>query len=955
MEFGSQRRDGEVSHCRSLGSNCHPSSQSRKISIGIMGDSSKTKPRTTTENDGITAVGQQINNSQNNLMRNGRLNGVKAQCENNKNPSALEQTSSPWVSTRLFQQEVHTSTALHAKENTHIHAASGGSYSRSSAAKEERVTVTQTAKVNQKGYTVAQRETVERSFANVHEVHTPVKEMIEDKMSTPVTRSTEGLRMKLMEILGATSSPVKPVSEFRPSDMKECNLKDNKSQPVMQPIQDSDTIEKDSEDPDYTAKRPVTRPLLRKGASKKVPESKTGTGSYFTRKRKNQENNASPFVDGLSRQQDGTSMGGSKSLGRMGKKSLKLEPNKSLLNAQCETRQTANGSKLKTPAEKISSYGNKIFTSHNLPSEKKDNVGEPDTRHRDDASLESPLRNKRDQTLFNAQCKATKTRKTANESKLKAPAEKISFHGNKTVTSHNLPSEKKGNVGEPDTRHWDDASLESPLRNKRDQTLFNAQCKATKTRKTANESKLKAPAEKISFNGNKTVTSHNLPSEKKGNFREPDTRHRDEASLESPLRNKSDQTCDISCPNVDEPDTRHRDDASPQSPLRTKRDQTNDISYLARESTQQEEFFDPSLKNIVEPSPVFHIPTNGTRPSFADSPLGSPEKDTHGNADHTGNAEQFDSGKFHGFISFLSPAQYHCKKHVEAEAEAELSDDGEEHEDYHFTPWNFTTEDKDATKLPEQCSEETHSDNSPEVSANEDEETEHESPEIANAKEARFTLHPNKKFRSQEGSEVNELSPLADSVKGTEQSNKFEEDSDQNNEDELETVVTILSLALERIEKKIKAATAKKSADIISSAAQEIHVQLQTTDSHIQKDMGKLINLAKLKRKSGEARLEEKQERVRVIYEKFKDDVNQHLQECKSIVSELGSQEAELKQTMEKQNAIHRKLIRQAEEAVESQLKNADRRVTAVNKLAREKTLHLRNAIAAFLEEDDMN
>ncbi|OIW13019.1 hypothetical protein TanjilG_15468 [Lupinus angustifolius] len=127
----------------------------------------------------------------------------------------------------------------------------------------------------------------EFTFTTEKEVYESDKTKPEDK-TTRSENSTENLRMKLCQILGTTSVPETQhagsqtrnkgkVEERLPLEQA-VNPKDNK---FVKTRQYSDTIETDSENPDHTPKRPVTRSLTRKRMpSKKQPaKGKNGTSS----------------------------------------------------------------------------------------------------------------------------------------------------------------------------------------------------------------------------------------------------------------------------------------------------------------------------------------------------------------------------------------------------------------------------------------------------------------------------------------------------------------------------------------------------------------------------------------------------------------------------------------------------------------------------------------------------
>ncbi|RZB41502.1 Meiosis-specific protein ASY3, partial [Glycine soja] len=175
------------------------------------------------------------------------------------------------------------------------------------------------------------------------------------------------------------------------------------------------------------------------------------------------------------------------------------------------------------------------------------------------------------------------------------------------------------------------------------------------------------------------------------------------------------------------------------------------------------------------------------------------------------------------------------------------------------------------------------------------------------------------------------------------------DEASEQNQDGFVRAVELLALELGKLQSKLKSMTSQKSSEILKSVAEEIHLQLQNVHSQIQTDMGKLTSLGKSKRKRLETRFEEvfsllsfvpfltfsssnknvdQQKQLRLIYNRFKEEVNQHLQDCRSTVEDLEADRIEIKRTMEKQRVAHKKLLSQVEAAVQIQLDDAQRKIT---------------------------
>ncbi|XP_050370017.1 meiosis-specific protein ASY3 [Argentina anserina] len=196
-----------------------------------------------------------------------------------------------------------------------------------------------------------------------------------------------------------------------------------------------------------------------------------------------------------------------------------------------------------------------------------------------------------------------------------------------------------------------------------------------------------------------------------------------------------------------------------------------------------------------------------------------------------------------------------------------------------------------------------------------------------------------------------EGSPVMRGHKWTVEDNCMEEPSDPNEVDGLARAVELFALGLEKLKTKMKTATTRKSSEILTSVAAEVQLRLQNVESQIQTDMGKLTNLSKSKRKKLETRFEEQQGQLKVICDKFKEQINQHLQDCKSTFEGLDVYQTEFKGTVEKQKASHRKLVSQVEEAIENQLNDAQKRIKVMNETRRGQMLQLKRQLASCLRE----
>ncbi|XP_072058092.1 meiosis-specific protein ASY3-like [Arachis hypogaea] len=167
--------------------------------------------------------------------------------------------------------------------------------------------------------------------------------------------------------------------------------------------------------------------------------------------------------------------------------------------------------------------------------------------------------------------------------------------------------------------------------------------------------------------------------------------------------------------------------------------------------------------------------------------------------------------------------------------------------------------------------------------------------------------------------------------------------------------VGLFAMELSKLKSKLRSMACHKSSEILKSVSEEIDLQLQNVHSHIQTEMGKLTNLSKFKRKRIEAKFEDQQKQLRLICDRFKEEVNLHLQDCKSTIEDLDADQIEIKGSLEKQRVAHKKLISQVQEEVDIQLNDAQKKITAAQEMARGKLLQLKRVIAMCLKDGVLN
>nr|XP_043636888.1 meiosis-specific protein ASY3 [Erigeron canadensis] len=175
--------------------------------------------------------------------------------------------------------------------------------------------------------------------------------------------------------------------------------------------------------------------------------------------------------------------------------------------------------------------------------------------------------------------------------------------------------------------------------------------------------------------------------------------------------------------------------------------------------------------------------------------------------------------------------------------------------------------------------------------------------------------------------------------------------SDSSVQDGLAGAVKLFALALERVQSKIQSTTSRQSAAILLSVSKNMHSQLQNAESKIQNEVGKLTDLGKSNRMHTENQYKEQQEQLKQIFEKFKEEVDQHLSKCQTTLEGLEAHQVQVRGMVEKQRLSHKKFIQQTEQAIETQLNDAQKKIADVHRMAKEKMLKLKYGIAGCLKE----
>ncbi|CAE6054738.1 unnamed protein product [Arabidopsis arenosa] len=338
------------------------------------------------------------------------------------------------------------------------------------------------------------------------------------------------------------------------------------------------------------------------------------------------------------------------------------------------------------------------------------------------------------------------------------------------------------------------------------------------------------------------------------------------------------------------------------------------------------------MEKSVEPENEFQSPTFGYKaPISSPSPCLSPEASPLQPRNISPTLEETETPIF----SFGTKKTSQVTTGQASDTERRLPDFLEKKRDYSFRRESSPEPNKDLV-LSDPSSDERDSDGSEEDSPVLSHNNSPEERKTANWSNEKSKLGSSSAKRNSNLKGIGRvvLSPPSSLSKGIDKTDSFQHCSemDEDEDEGLGRAVALFAMALQNFEKKLKSAAEKKSSEIIASVSEEIHLELENVKSHIITEAGKTSNLAKTKRKHAETRLQEQQEKMRMIHEKFKDDVSHHLEDFKSTIEELEGNHSELKGSIKKQRTSHQKLIAHFEGGIETKLDNATKRIGSVNK-----------------------
>ncbi|MBA0715097.1 hypothetical protein Golax_014019 [Gossypium laxum] len=769
----------QMSDCRSLGSNFHPSSQSRKISIGVMVDYlAKRKPGCTKEDQDKRANAERIKPSIG-ISLEGKNKGDAVTTSEGKQTEDAGQVKSPWITPRSLHRKALDPETASLREET-----SNPRQTKLNTAEDVPETYSAPCSPNQNfnahnvgskqnkfglinGFAYQRKVWKDGNSQRVEELNfaNASKGKVELKHKAGKTQNiqTETLKQKLQELFGTVSSPKSLQSSLQSHKVTANNSKQERSadhvvDTAVKPRQNSVTVEIVSDNPNKTVKRPVTCPLIQKRSPAKVKLANTKIG--LSSKQKHGDNIFS-FGEGRSAKLDGTVNGGSllPRKRKTAKKSSKIDPHQVCFpeeNAADEIKQTTYRTETPPPAKLAGTVNGGSLLPQKKGTEKKSSKIDPH------------------QFCFPEENNADEIKQTTYRSETPLPAEKTSILGNKIESLPDSYSEKG-----------------------------------------------RENFEKV---------------------QEKDTFH-------SPLTNETNQQS-----NFDNPPSPEKGD-------------------------KQEDEGNTSLRNFVQTQDDFQSPTFGFKTPILNTSA-SPTPKTVEIEQGTCSPVPFERGltigNFRSFRTFQTSGPFSTKSNAEAQSP-------EDTVKYTNSSLREPMPGKETIDAVNEHSE-SSSASEQQWSGN----FEEGSPIIKNY-DCNFLSKVVLLYFSSEGAGIGE-------------SYWFQEHLEQDQEDELTRAITLLPLALETFKRKIDSSTTKKSTEILMSISEEMKSMLLNAEAQIESDVGKLTSLSKTKRKRLETRLQEQQELLKLILEKFKEDIHRHLLDCSSILEGMEAHQNELKGIMKKQS-----------------------------------------------------
>ncbi|KAL1553065.1 thyroid receptor-interacting protein 11-like [Salvia divinorum] len=934
-------QEEQMTDRRSLGSNNRYCSQSTKMSVGVLVNSISNAKTKNLREAGAQAA--EIGScSKKNSVR-GR-EGHSPLME--KHVIVEPKDASPWVSTRSFNPKISSTVAD--KDTERIPSFPATRRTRPTSKILEKASAAHSIKYfaaksglgsdvcRQKNSGKENCSVENGNVDNVEHVEYPVrsteqgvqqaKEQVQDQDRKKETGGRESLRIKLWEILGDVSSPNKQLPSLQCEELHLDQEKNGKQSPIRKLNLNSDTIESDSETQIST--RPVTRSLARMKATRKQGSRTEATNSI--NRKDCQRNRIFSSKGDLSVGSYGNFMDGS--LPCKGEKimgmSSRAETNQGVRHKDVEERQQSEKSRSIPAVEKSMFHKNKVSNASSSSTDRRNDVNvEPEKGTKNSSSFEFSLNAMTDQRDVQNSMVAEASKKNLQED-----------------ISDSLLKRKRNSL-QPLQGTKNNSPFKIPNDQRDVQKSMDVEASKKNLEEDISDSLSKRKRNSVQP---KRVTKNNSSFEFPLNARNDEIDVEQSMDVEASKKNLQEDISDylsIEKRNTMQPINDTKNNSSFEFPLHVMTDQ-RDVDVKASKKNLKEDISDSPLKKKRN---TVHDPSSPPSDIKSRSSLQkSNQEELH---DRIPAEKIFNRTGIQSFKSFLSSKSANCRPDAQQEPSIGRNKQNNSPKRNIFVKPNIVR-DEDSDNQSKSLTDEADSESS--EADSHCKEPEELSPEIRRSE--KILYNSDKSLDNEKDVGVVGSSPASDSSKeGVQDTSELEMYMEEYQEDGLTRAVALFTVALGRVKTKLNSIRSRRSADILRTAVEEILLQLQNAESLVKTDVGKLTNLSHSKSKQLETRFQENQDQLLEIHKRFKTEVTQHLQNCGSLIEDLEEHEIELKRSLEKQRAAHKKFVSQVEQEINVQLEDTESRIMAVQEMARGKKLQLKLALAECLKHGGLS
>ncbi|KAL2642017.1 hypothetical protein R1flu_009604 [Riccia fluitans] len=144
----------------------------------------------------------------------------------------------------------------------------------------------------------------------------------------------------------------------------------------------------------------------------------------------------------------------------------------------------------------------------------------------------------------------------------------------------------------------------------------------------------------------------------------------------------------------------------------------------------------------------------------------------------------------------------------------------------------------------------------------------------------------------------------------------------------------LISTMIKDFKKKVRSETDRKMTDIIAQTSQLIQHDLEGMQTRIQKDVAQYGQISKEKYAHLNSKLEGQTKKMRLIYEQFQNDFNEHIQQYEEIIQGIDGAEKELNDMAKRKGQEHKELFERLQETSTRHVAEADEKILSVTKAA---------------------